>query len=135
MKNELELTKYLQKHFKTIFPYYQLVGFGKAVYGCVSGEYMGLVDLIMRKGQRLYLVEIKHNPMNGTSNFWDSLKVLGYSKAFNLMGTKNIKPVVMVEKSVLSQDCLPILYELGVGYITFNREDNGETVFETYLHD
>lgn len=127
------LKVHLKRNFKTIFPDFKLVGFEQSVYGVFSHDSIGLVDIIIKKGNKYLIVEVKHDDNNCISNFWSSLKVLGYAEAFRIYRNLNhnaVVPVVMVDKKFITTDTLPILHKYKLGYIAFYRNENHEYEFE-----
>ena len=60
--------------------------------GCVSKGVIGRIDLIVRFKGKNYACEVKWSNIKGernTSEFWDSLKVLGYAEYYNWQNNYN----------------------------------------------
>lgn len=133
LKTEYGIKQYIKKHFKTIFPHFKLVGFEKAIYGTITGDYLGLVDMIMKCGRKFLVVEIKNDFRIGVSNVWSALKVAGYAEAFRIEQNVQVVPMILVEKQFLYTDLLPVLYKLKIGYITFERNDKLGHTFEYFI--
>lgn len=133
LKNERNLKGYLKKHWKKLFPQFKLIDFEYGLHGIKTAEYLGLIDIVMKRGKTHYVVEIKHSPANGISNFWDALKVIGYATAYRLEHAVRTIPLVMLDKKYLNIDTLLILSVLKIGYITFFTNDKYEYEFEYCL--
>lgn len=118
--NERDIINYLEEKWGKLFPNRHLVGFNVPIYGCLSNKRIGLADIVFTRGSKKYVVEVKFDKSNESGDFWDSLKVLGYVASLRLCNfAKDIIPLIMINKDILSYDKRAILSELGIGYITF----------------
>ena len=119
INSEKKLVEYLRKNWKKHFKF-RLIGFDKPIRGIVSNKIIGIVDIIFCRYNKKYFVEIKFAKKNHEvrRKFWHSLKILGYTTNERLKGLK-IKPIIMVKKGTVTNDTFSILYQLGIGYITF----------------
>ena len=137
--NERELSNHLQEKLNKYFPLFKLIQFQFPVIGCITGRRIVIADIAFKKCDYNYLVEIKFNDEMGNGDFWSSLKVIGYTKSMNLTMLKNsqrkgfYKPVIMINKDLITYDILPILYHLKCGYISFEIKDNFVN-FDINLH-
>jgi hypothetical protein len=133
---ETEIIDYLkeERYWKKHFPRFELIGFNQPIYGPISKEKIGLVDIVFKRkatgrhGQShyKYFVEAKFDELNKSGDFWNSLKILGYVKADNLYHfNDNATPLVMLNKAILNYDYRVILYTLKIGWIAFTiNNDN-----------
>ena len=134
IRTEFQLMSYLKKHHKKIFPTFRDLKFNYPITGVFSGGTIGYADMFFKYRQRYFVTEIKYNENLSicNSNFWDSLKAIGYSKALSLTHTKHVSPMVMIHKSLFKKDIFPIIGKLKISYITFEHIEN-KLQFEIYV--
>lgn len=142
INNETDLKNYLSNEndsdviWNKHFPSIKLLAFEHPVLGCISRKMIGVVDIFCHKGIKgqKYFIEMKHSA-NDTTDFWDSFKVLAYVKSQNMyFFNEDIKPAIMVRKSVLKYDFRAILGALSISWIAYNLDENSRLVsFENNL--
>lgn len=92
----------------------------------VSCGTIGKIDVILRYKRKIYITEIKYaKPTNTSSDFWESLKVLGYAKYYSWQtGQKvGIYPAVMVPLHSIKLEQQIIAGQLGLAIFATYQED------------
>lgn len=76
----------------------ETVGFGSSNSSTDEGRIIGRIDVILKYQRALYATEIKYaKPTNTSSDFWESLKILGYTEYFKWQtDITNIHPAIMI---------------------------------------
>ena len=122
-KNESDLQNYIIDHWHTIFNKFTFIGTEVPVNGIYSHKAIGYIDLIFKYRDLYYITEIKNKT---AYDFWESLKVVGYTKAFSLEHNyPNCRPLILIRKDILTNDRKCILYNLKIRYITFEWTSEG----------
>ncbi len=129
---ETDLKKYLMEKHKEVFPFFSKMEFETPIDGVFSNKRIGLVDMTFKYGQRWYACEIKYytNPNTINSDFWASLKVIGYAHALSMIYKQHFNPIIMIPKKILSNDVLAIIGKLGIDYIAVYHNGKNELRFE-----
>src|SRR3990167_397548 len=133
LENETIFVNYLKDNWKKLFPKSMDVKFNYPIYGCVTGEKIGIADIFITKGKINFIGEIKLEKSRAEC-FWESLKVIGYCISLNLHRFKYPKskklnkysyfPFIMIPGDFMTYDYLPILYHLKCGYILYSIKDD-----------
>jgi hypothetical protein len=74
---------------------------------------IGRIDLIFRYKSHNYVCEIKYYNFDN-SEFWDALKVLGYTKYYNWKNNCNFRPAIMIPKDHIKLEHFMISNELDI---------------------
>jgi len=124
--SEKSIQQYLEKNWKTIFPNFKLIKSQPNIIGNYSQRIIGVADFLFSKGQVKFIAELKYsNTRELCFDLWHSLKVIGYAKAYELYTGKRTKPVVILKKEIITNDIRHLFYELGIFYITVERQEDG----------
>lgn len=121
---EKKLQGYMCDKWNSIFPHLTLIQINPNIYGVCSNKIIGQADFLFRRHKKLYLAELKHGQDKST-DLWTSLKVIGYAKMFELRSCVPAKPVIIVKKSIITNDTRTLFYALKVNYITFELTKDG----------
>lgn len=122
--NENKLHTYIIEHWKQIFPNFYLIESRPSIYGFLSNKRIGYADFLFRKGKSLYIAELKFGWAT-SEDFWGSFKVLGYAKATELTLHQKVYPVVMLQKDIITEELLTLLYIMKIRYILFSKDKEG----------
>ena len=93
--------------------------------GYKSGTTFGKIDLILRYRSMQYVTEIKYNvPTNTSSDFWDSLKVLGYYEYYKWQTgiTNKVRPAVILPLYSVKLEQQIIAGKLNIAVFGFYEE-------------
>lgn len=139
---ETDIINYLKEdvNWRKHFPDFKVIGFDFPIFGCISKDRIGMVDIVFKRkagirSNKKYFVEVKYDKGNSSGDFWDSLKILGYVKAYNLYHfTDAAKPMIMIKKDILDYDFRTILYTLEIGWITFDLLQENKISFDIGFH-
>jgi len=124
---ETDIINYLkeQKNWKKHFPKYKIIGFEQYILGFLSRKIIGKVDIVFRARNKKYFAEVKYDKKQNISDFWTALKVIGYVEAYKLFSfNRDVEPLIIVNKEVLTQECKTILYSLRISWIVFEISEN-----------
>ena len=123
--NETIIQRYIEKNWSKLFPYWTYLGSQFSICGLFSRKSIGRADFAFRCSKGMYVAELKYANGRNNSLFWDSLKVAGYAQAHSMLMNRKIKPAVFINKDWVTNDTRPILYKLGIDYVTIKRENDG----------
>ena len=121
---EAKMMEYTVKNWKTLFPGYKLLRTNQPIYGAYSYRIIGYADFLFKGYNKYYMVEMKVGE-DKSQALWNSLKVIGYAKAYELTDSKKVQPVVCLDKRIVTKDVELLFDKLKLGYITIERNIDG----------
>lgn len=95
--------------------------------GYEEGVVIGRIDVILKYRGRTYITEIKYDrPTNCSSDFWESLKILGYTEYYKWQtGQKSVTPAIIVPLHSIKLEQQIIAGALGLAVFAV-YEENGK---------